>query len=458
MPSTLIRGARVIDPSRGSDAPADILIEDGRIARIGPAPQTAPADRTIDAAGLVACPGFIDLHVHFREPGGEASETIATGAASAAAGGFTRVFCMPNTRPACDSPLVVRYMLDRAQQACGVHVHPIGAVSLGQLGKELTDFGALKHAGVLALSDDGRPVESAEIMRCALEGARETGLVIFDHAEDLALTGDGVMHEGAVSIRLGLHGIPRESEATIVARDCALSRLTGGRLHICHVSNAQSVEAIRLFKQAGAPVTAEVSPHHLVLTDARVRRYDTHAKMKPPLCEDADRLALLAALEDGTIDCIATDHAPHSPASKATTFDAAPFGILGLETAFPVLHSEFVASGRWTLAFLIEHLTDAPARVMGRDLRTLGGDAGRAWGTLAAGSAADITLIDPDREFTYAAPADGGFPIRSRSRNSPWAGERFTGMVVATIVGGAVVHSADGRIAPPAAAPAEAVR
>lgn len=439
MGRTVIQGARVVDPSRGVDGAYSIVIEDGVIAGLAGAGEPVRGEKVVDARGMVACPGFIDLHCHLREPGGEAAESIATGCRSAAAGGFTTVFCMPNTNPVCDNAITVRYMLDRAAGACGVRVVPVASVTLGQQGELLSDFAALKEAGAGALSDDGRPVGSSDLMRRAMEHASTLGMVIFDHCEDMSLTGDGVMHEGSVALRLGLKGIPRASEATIVARDCALSLMTGCRLHVCHVSNVESVEAIRHFKRRGAPVTAEVSPHHLTLTHDAVRvpvprapmpgGYSTHAKMKPPLCEESDRLALIEALEDGTIDCIATDHAPHTPATKATTFDAAPFGIIGFETAFPVLYTSLVKPGRWTLEFLIEKMSAAPARVMG-DL-----EATRGRGTLSPGSPADVALLRLDGEWEYTESG-----VRSRSRNSPWIGSKLAARVMATVCGGRVIE------------------
>jgi len=426
---TLITGAQVIDPSQGLDAPRSVLVEDGRVAALLAPGERATAQHQFDAAGLVLAPGFIDLHVHLREPGGEASETIQTGARAAALGGFTTVFCMPNTSPVCDNPITVRYILDRARD-CGVNVAPVAAVTTGQQGELLTDFAALREAGAGAVSDDGRPVGSSDLMRRAMEHAAFLGMVIFDHAEDMSLTGEGVMHEGSVSVRLGLKGIPRASEAACVARDCMLSLMTGCRLHVCHVSNTESIEAIRHFKKRGAPVTAEVSPHHLTLTHEEVARgagggYNTHAKMKPPLCEATDRAALVEAVEDGTIDCIATDHAPHSPASKATNFDAAPFGIIGMETAFPVLYTEFVKPGRWTLGFLIDKLACAPARLMGKTPQT----AGR--GTLRPGAPADLVLLRAGGARVFSESMLG-----SRSRNCPWLGRELEGVVAGTMARG----------------------
>jgi dihydroorotase len=427
---TVIKGAHLIDPSQGIDDRRDILVERGRIVQIDRKIERSSAERVIEAKGLIAAPAFIDLHTHLREPGGEQSETIATGTQAAARGGYSRIFCMPNTRPVCDSTVAVKQIIDRAKEACGVRVYPVASVTRGMTGTELTDFGALQLAGAGAFSDDGLPVANAELMMLALECMRDIGAVVFDHCEDLSLTGEGVMHEGAVAFRLGLRGIPRGSESTVVARDCALSLATGGRLHVCHVSNTESLEAIRHFKARKAPVTAEVSPHHLTLTHERVGAYDTHAKMKPPLCEESDREALVAAIEDGTIDCIATDHAPHAPALKADTFDQAPFGIIGMETAFGVLHTAFVAPGRWSLAFLIEKMSAAPARVMGRP----------DWGTVRDGAPADLVLLDTETAFTLTADHLG-----SKSRNCPWLGNRCTGRPVLTMVGGRIAWADTGR-------------
>jgi len=457
----LFRSATVIDPSLKLNARRDVFVRDGRVTSIESSSQAATAGNTrvIDCDGLLLAPGFIDLHVHLREPGNDAAETIATGSLAAARGGFTTVFCMPNTNPVCDSPVIVRYMLDRArEEGCGVRVLPVAAVTRGQTGEVMNDFSALWAKGRRcgAFSDDGRPVADAGVMRRAMMaiaelkrgegGADGRGAVIFDHCEDMSLTGDGVMHEGRVSLRLGLKGIPRSSEATIVARDAALALETGCRLHICHVSNRDSVEAIRHYKSRGAPITAEVTPHHLLFTDELVAQgapgrgpFDTHAKMKPPLCGEEDRQALIAALEDGTIDCIATDHAPHTPASKDTVFDAAPFGIIGMETAFPALYTGFVTSGRWTAEFLIDRLACAPARVM----RPASGspDPRVSPGTISPGAFADLVLIDPAASGLFTE-ADLG----SRSRNCPWLGVPLKSRIVATLVAGSPAWlSADSR-------------
>jgi len=445
--SILIRGATLIDPSQGIHKVADILVSNGRIAAVGSELKSEVGSEVVDAAGLVACPAFADIHVHLREPGGETSETIATGCAAAARGGFGRVWCMPNTSPTIDSTLVTRYIQDRAAEhagrggiGSGVRVHPVACISKGMRSEELTDFGALWESGAGAFSDDGLPVANAGMMRRAMQALADLPPnqwggkpIVLDHCEDLSLTGAGVMHEGSVSADLGLSGIPRSSEAVGIARDCALSLETGCRLHICHVSTRDSVEVIRFFKGRGAPVTAEVSPHHLLFTDERVRHTgqpglgDTHAKMKPPLCDESDRTALIAALEDGTIDCIATDHAPHHPASKQRPFEDAPFGIVGLETAFCSLHTGFVVSGRWSLDFLIEKLTVSPAKVMGWD----------CFGSLRVGASADLVLIDPKAEWVF-----GEADLGSKSRNCPWLGSKMTGRIVSTIIGGEVAFAA----------------
>lgn len=420
-----LRNASVYGSEHTAGSQLDIRIRRGLFAEIGRNLSPSEQEIILDASGLIAATGFIDLHTHLREPGGEQSETIESGTHAAARGGFTRIFCMPNTMPTCDSTASVKQIVDRAREGSGVRVYPVASVTRGLSGEQLTDFGALQRAGAAAFSDDGRPVPDAEIMRFALECTRDIGSVIFDHCEDMSLTGEGVMHEGTVAYRLGLRGIPRASESTLVARDCELSMATGGRLHICHVSNMDSVEIIRFYKSRGAPVTAEVSPHHLVFTEDRVGDYDTNAKMKPPLCEEVDRQALIAALEDGTIDCIATDHAPHAPNLKADTFDRAPFGIIGMETAFPVLYTNFVATGRWTIEFLIERMTAAPARVMNRS----------QWSGMPMGTRPHITLLDVTNDYDMTVDMLG-----SKSRNCPWLGCRLQGRSALTIAAGHIAY------------------
>jgi dihydroorotase len=421
----LVRNATVVDPSQRLHQRLDILIEDGVIAALDRDIPTSRAQHVLDAKGLIAAPGFVDLHVHLREPGGESSETIETGMRAAAAGGFTTIFAMPNTNPVCDTTTGVQYILSRAAELARIRVVPVGCVTRGQMGEDLADLGSLHAAGAGAFSDDGRPIMNAGLMRRALEYTRMLGVPILDHCEDLSLTGDGQIHEGVAALRLGITGIPRCSESIIVARDVTLAELARGHVHIMHVSTRESVEAIRAGKRHGTHVTAEVTPHHLTLTEDAIDGYNTNAKMKPPLNMEKDRQALIAALEDGTIDCISTDHAPHSPTSKATVFEQAPYGILGLESAFAVLCTEFVATGKWTLDFLIEKMTIAPTQVV----------AG-TWGTLRPGACADLCLIAAGgKPWTFDLGA-----IRSRSRNSPWLGKDFKACIAGTIAQGRVVH------------------
>ena len=421
----LLRGGTVVDPAQDLHEVRDVLLHDGFIEAVEKDISSERAERTIDATGLLVAPGFIDIHTHLREPGGEASETVASGTRAAAAGGFTTVYCMPNTTPVCDSPLVVRFIIDRAREAGLARVLPVAAVTTGMSGEKLNDYRLLLDAGAGAFSDDGVPVANAAIMRRAMQAIAHLGVPILDHCEDLSLTGAGVIHDGPIAARLGLPGIPRLSESLLVARDCALALETGAHLHVCHVSNTESVEAIRHFKARGAHVTAEVSPHHLTLTDEAVGDFDVNAKMKPPLCESTDRQALIEALEDGTIDIIATDHAPHAPARKEAPMEQSPFGILGFETAFAVLHREFVATGRWSLDFLVARLTHRPAAIVGGP-----------WGTLRRGRPADVALLSVGEAWTYGRS-------RSRSRNSPWLGQSFDAGVLATIFGGRIVHGLD---------------
>lgn len=436
----LIRGGRVIDPVSGLDGVMDLLIEEAVIRSVGsPAgpgkPQraapggTAPGggDRVIEAQGLIVCPGLIDLHVHLREPGREDEETIASGAAAAARGGFTGIACMPNTEPPNDSASVTEFILEQAAKHGAVRVYPIGAISKGRKGEELAEIGELVAAGCVGISDDGSPVSSAGLMRRAMEYATMFDVPVIPHCEELALSQGGVMHEGLVSTQLGLRGIPGIAEAVEVARDLLLAEFTGARLHLCHLSAAESVRALREAKARGVKVTAEVTPHHLALTDEAVRGFSTNTKMNPPLRSAEDQAALREALADGTIDAIATDHAPHALAEKEQEFDAAPFGVTGLETCLGVVLTELYHGKLLTLPQIVERMSVAPARILGLKGR----------GSLAPGTEADVTLFDPEREWVVEAKA-----MASGSKNSPFLGWKLKGAPVMTIVGGKVVWEA----------------
>ena len=429
MKPIVVRGARVVDPSAGRDEIADVLLQDGVVRAVGRGLGTPEGATVLDAAGLVAAPGFVDLHVHLREPGREDVETIATGARAAAAGGFTAVCAMPNTDPVTDNQAAVGFILGQARRAGFARVYPIGAVSVGQKGEQLAEFGELVAAGAVAVSDDGRPVATAHLMRTALEYARTFAIPVIDHCEDHSLSHGGAMHEGLTSTRLGLKGIPRSAEDVIVARDIALAELTGGHVHFAHVSTAGAVRMIREAKARGLRVTAEVTPHHFTLTDAACEGYETNAKMNPPLREATDVAALRAGLADGTIDCIATDHAPHHYDAKEAEFDNAPFGVVGLETALGLAITELVESGILTLPRLVERLASGPA-----SLAHLPG------GTLRPGQPADVVVFDPAAAWTVD-------PARffSKSRNTPFGGRRLHGLVRWTLVGGVVVHTAGDR-------------
>jgi dihydroorotase len=420
----LIRGGRVIDPASGRDEVADVLLAGGKVEAVGQGLGTPDGVETIDAGGLVVAPGFIDLHTHLREPGQEDLETIATGALSAVAGGFTAVCAMPNTDPVCDNQGVVGFVVSQAQRAGKARVYPIGAISLGQKGQQLAEFGELVAAGAVAVSDDGHPVMSSHLMRTALEYAKVFGIPVADHCEEMSLAEGGAMHEGIVSTRLGLKGIPAAAEEIMVARDILLAELTGGHVHLCHMSTRGSVALIQRAKEKGLRVTAEACPHHFTLTHDACDGFNTNAKMNPPLREDADREAIREALRDGTIDVIATDHAPHHYDAKEREFDQAPNGIIGLETAFPLANAELVGSGLLTLAQLVERMSTVPARIFG-----LPG------GSLAKGAPADVLVLDPEVEWTVDPSA-----FRSKSRNTPFAGRSVRGRAIVTIVRGQVVY------------------
>jgi dihydroorotase len=413
----------VVDPGQNLEEPRDLLISEGKIVALEPPGRISPEGRRVmNAQGLVVAPGLIDLHVHLREPGEEYKETIATGARAAVQGGFTGVAAMPNTKPVNDTAAITRFILDQAKAAGLARVYPVGAISVGSQGHTLSEYGDLKAAGAAALSDDGWPVRHALLMRRALEYARTFDLPIISHCEDLDLRADGVMHEGQISLRLGLQGIPAAAEEVMVFRDIDLARLTGGRLHIAHVSTAGSVEIIRRAKATGLKITAETAPHYFSLTDEAVLGFDTNAKVNPPLRTAADVAAIKAGLADGTLDAIACDHAPHSSLEKEVEFAEAAFGLIGLETSLG-LSLKLVHDGTLTLSQLIAKMSANPARILG-----LPG------GSLTPGSPADVTLIDLHREWTVDANA-----FASKSRNCPFQGWNLKGQAVATIVGGKVV-------------------
>lgn len=416
----LLRGGRLLDPSRGVDETGDLLVVGGRIEACGGRLEGPEGAETVDASGLVVAPGFIDLHVHLREPGGEHKETIESGARAAAAGGFTAVWAMPNTDPPIDDPAAVGFVRAAGERARGARVMPVGAASRGQRGEQMTEVGELVAAGAVAVSDDGHPIANPGLMRRLLEYTQTFGIPVLQHAEVPELAAGGVMNEGKVATALGLRGIPNAAEAAMVARDIYLAELTGGHLHVCHVSTREAVDQIRRAKERGVPVTAEVTPHHLALTEEAVRGYRTEMKMNPPLRTEADRQALREGLADGTLDVIATDHAPHHYEEKEREFDDAPFGVVGLETALAVGMVELVCRGTLTLSELADRMSCAPARIMG-----LPG------GTLRPGSPADIVLFDPEETWTVDPAA-----FLSRGRNTPFAGERLVGRVRRTVVGG----------------------
>jgi dihydroorotase len=420
----IIAGGTVVDPETGRVAGADLLLEDGRIGAVEAPGAFESADADVfDARGLLVMPGLVDMHVHLREPGYEYKETIQTGARAALAGGFTSVACMANTEPVNDSGAVTQYILDRARIAGLARVYPIGALSAGLKGQRLAEIGEMHRAGIVAVSDDGRPVMDAALMRRALEYTRMFDLPVIAHEEDEHLAAGGCMNEGVTSLRLGLRGVPAAAEEVMIGRDIALARLTGGRLHLAHISTAGSVALVREAKAQGVGVTAEVTPHHLFLTEEAVEGYGTHVKMAPPLRTRADVDALRAALADGTIDAIATDHAPHHHDEKEVEFDQAANGVVGLETALPLV-LRLAAENAVPLPRLVAALTIGPARILKLPA-----------GTLAAGGAADVTLVDPERRWRVEARA-----FRSKSRNTPFEGWEMAGRAVAVFVGGRLVH------------------
>ena len=425
MPTTRIAGGRVIDPSQNIDRVADLFLKDHRVLSVGEGPSAV--DLVIDAAGLIVCPGLIDVHVHLREPGNEEDETIATGARSALAGGLTSVACMPNTRPALDSQAAAEFVVLQAQRARAANVYPVGAVSKGRLGEELAELGQLVAGGAVAFTDDGAPVASAALMRRALQYAKMFDRCIMQHCQVMELTAGGVMNEGFTSMKLGLGGMPAAAEDIMVARDIRLAEITGGRLHIQHISTARAVELVAEGKKRGIRVTAEACPHHFSLTDDRLSGFDSNFKMNPPLRTKDDVGAVIGGLRDGTIDLLATDHAPHAREKKIRELDQAPFGIVGLETLLPITALTLVEPGHLTWPEVIRKLTVEPARLINIPK-----------GTLQAGADADVTIIDPTTEWTIDPTQ-----FRSKSKNSPFGGWTVRGRAHTTIVAGEVRYRVD---------------
>ena len=425
----LIKNGRVLNPATKTDAAMDVLLDGDRIKEVASPGKTSAGGaqsqtglEIFDATGSIVAPGFIDIHVHLREPGQENSETIETGTRSAARGGFTAVCCMPNTKPVNDNASVTRFILDRAKAAGGVRVWPIGAASVGSKGEAIAEIAAMEQAGIVAVSDDGKPIATAKLARQVMDYCCSLDLPVIEHAEDVSLAAGAVMREGVTSTRLGLAGMPAAAESVCVARDVQLAELTGARLHIAHLSAKGSLELVRSAKQRGLRVTCEVTPHHFTLIDEDVQ-YDSRYKMNPPLAAREDRNALLAGLADGTVDAIATDHAPHEAALKDVEFDRAPFGITGFETALGLALEQLVHTGRVPLMRVVELFASGPARVLGLERN------------IAAGQPADLTIFSLDRQWTFRAAESA-----SKSRNSPFDGRTFKGGPVATVVGGRFVH------------------
>lgn len=431
MKKLLIRNGRVICPATGQDGIADVLIEDGRIAGVGPN-LTAPGADTLDAAGLVVAPGFIDIHVHLREPGFTHAETIATGSRAAAAGGFTTVCCMPNTNPVNDSATVTTYIVEKARREAVVNVFPIGAITKGSGGEELAAIGSMVAAGAVAISDDGRPVMNARVMRRAMETARALDIPVIQHCEDLNLSAGGDMHECADSVRLGLRGIPAAAEDVMVARDILLAELTGARYHIAHISTRNAVAMAGFARRRGLSVTCEATPHHIALHTGHMRPYDSSYKMKPPLRGPEHVEAVVEGIVNGAVDCLVTDHAPHAGDDKMQEFERCPFGIIGLETALGIALEVLVHSGRIPLSRLIALFTSEPARV-------IGWKGEQARGALKPGNAGDVTVFHPEYPWTYDVKNS-----LSKSANTPFNGRTFRGGPIVTVVGGEIVWRAPG--------------
>lgn len=426
MSKLIIRGGRVIDPASGRDEIADVLLADGLVAAVGPNLDAGGAAQ-FDASGMIVAPGFIDMHVHLREPGFEHAETIESGARAAAAGGFTSVCCMPNTKPVNDSATVTSYIVERARHYAVVNVYPIGAITKGSAGEELAAIGSMRAAGIVAISDDGHPVMNARVMRRGMETARALDLPVINHCEDLNLSAGGDMHEGIESLRLGLRGIPSASEDVMVARDILLAELTGARYHVAHLSTQRSLAMVQFAKSRGMTVTCEVTPHHFALCDTDMQPYDSNYRMKPPLRAHPDVQAAIEGIVNGSVDALATDHAPHPGSEKMQEFERCPFGILGLETAIPLTMERLVHTGRIPLMRMVELYTTGPARVLRLDR-----------GTLTPGAAGDVTIFETSHEWTYDVNRS-----LSKSRNSPFDGARFRGGAMATIVNGAFVWRRD---------------
>ncbi|NJD89918.1 MAG: dihydroorotase [Geobacter sp.] len=421
--SLLIKGGRVIDPSQNIDAVLDVLVENGKVKEIGKGLSAPAGCKELDAAGKCVVPGLIDMHVHLRDPGLEYKEDIISGTRAAAAGGFTSVCCMPNTKPAIDNKAIASYIINKAKAEGFCNVFPVGTITQGMSGDRMAEMGELKEAGCVAVSDDGKPVCSPELMRRSLQYAAGIGIMVISHAEELSLVGEGVMNEGFTSTEIGLKGIPRVAEDIATAREILLAEYTGAPVHIAHVSTLGSVRIIREAKARGVKVTCETAPHYFTLTDDAVRGYNTNAKMNPPLREAADVAAIKQGLKDGTIDCIATDHAPHHLDEKDVEFDAAMNGIIGLETSLP-LSLKLVDEGVLTLPELVEKMACNPAKIL---------SLGR--GSLASGAVADITIFDPAAQWTVEADK-----LQSKSKNSPFLGWQLKGKAVATVVSGKIVE------------------